>query len=138
MAETPTSDWTWINAAADRFESACKQGRRPRFEDYLAEVDKSRRVALLEELLRVELELRRRAGFGLIAAVREEMLRTRLDPTRLAAGTPSPVRGTPHMIPGLPQQCTQLSRTASASVGEAHDTRLTCFGSVTVRRERFP
>ena len=62
MSETPTSDWTWINAAADRFERAWKQGTRPRIEDYLTEVDESQRPALLEELLRVELELRRRDG----------------------------------------------------------------------------
>jgi WD40 repeat protein len=62
MAETPTSDWTWINAAADRFERAWKHGPRPRIEDYLTEVDDQRRAALLYELLRVELELRRRAG----------------------------------------------------------------------------
>ena len=50
MAETPISDWTWLNAAADRFE------RRTGF----AAADRglpagSRRVAttmLLEELLR--------------------------------------------------------------------------------------
>ena len=36
--------------------------QRPRIEDYLAEVDESRRPRLLEELLRVEIELRRRAG----------------------------------------------------------------------------
>ena len=62
MSETPTSDWTWINDAADRFERAWKQGARPRIEDYLTEVDEPSRVALLEELLRVELELLRRAG----------------------------------------------------------------------------
>ena len=43
MNEIPTSDWTWINAAADRFERAWKQGPRPRIEDYLAEVEDSRR-----------------------------------------------------------------------------------------------
>jgi hypothetical protein len=37
MSEIPTNDWTWINAAADRFERAWKQGPRPRIEDYLAE-----------------------------------------------------------------------------------------------------
>ncbi len=62
MAEAPTSDWTWINAAADRFESDWQQGLRPLIENYLAEVHESRRPALLGELLRVELELRRRAG----------------------------------------------------------------------------
>ncbi|MGO9916157.1 MAG: protein kinase domain-containing protein, partial [Isosphaeraceae bacterium] len=52
----------WINAAAERFERAWKQGTRPRIEDYLDEVDESRKPALFEELLRVEIELRRRAG----------------------------------------------------------------------------
>jgi eukaryotic-like serine/threonine-protein kinase len=56
------SDWTWINAAADRFERAWKTGPRPRIEDYLAEVQESQRPALLEELLRVDVELRSRDG----------------------------------------------------------------------------
>ena len=62
MSEIPTSDWTWINAAADRFERAWKQGTRPRIEDHLTAVEESQRPALLVELLRVELELRRRDG----------------------------------------------------------------------------
>ena len=41
MAEIPTSDWTWINAAADRFERDWKQGQRPMIESYLAEVHES-------------------------------------------------------------------------------------------------
>jgi hypothetical protein len=62
VSEIPSSDWTWINAAADRFERTWKQGPRPRIEDCLAEVDEQRRPRLVEELLRVECELRRRAG----------------------------------------------------------------------------
>jgi hypothetical protein len=30
MSQFPTSDWTWINAAADRFEHAWKPGTRRR------------------------------------------------------------------------------------------------------------
>ncbi len=62
MGEIPAADWTWINAAAERFEQGWKQGRRPRIEDFLAGVAAEQRAALLDELLRVELELRRRAG----------------------------------------------------------------------------
>jgi serine/threonine protein kinase len=62
MSEIPTSDWTKINAAADRFERGWKNTLRPRIEDFLAEVDDDHRARLLEELLRVELELRRRDG----------------------------------------------------------------------------
>ena len=62
MSDTPSSDWCWINATADRFERAWKDGLRPRIEDYLTTADESRRPWLLEELLRVEWELRRHDG----------------------------------------------------------------------------
>jgi eukaryotic-like serine/threonine-protein kinase len=57
MSEIPAADWTWIDAAANRFEQEWKRGNLPRIEDYLAEVDESRRPLLLEELMRVEHEL---------------------------------------------------------------------------------
>src|SRR5689334_2993482 len=62
MGEIPMEHWSWINAVAERFERAWKAGPRPRIEDYLADIDEQRRAQLLEELLRVERELRRRAG----------------------------------------------------------------------------
>jgi serine/threonine-protein kinase len=62
MAEIPAGDWIRINDAADRFERAWKQGSRPKVEDYLDEAEPGLRAALFEELLRVELELRRRDG----------------------------------------------------------------------------
>jgi len=62
MSEIPTGDWSWVHAAAERFERAWKKGPHPRIEDFLAEVDESRWAPLLEELIRVESELRRRAG----------------------------------------------------------------------------
>jgi eukaryotic-like serine/threonine-protein kinase len=60
--EIPTADWTWIDTAASRFEHEWKQGAQPRIEDFLAELDESRRPLLLEELMRVERELLRGAG----------------------------------------------------------------------------
>jgi eukaryotic-like serine/threonine-protein kinase len=62
VPEIATADWSWLNAIAERFEQAAKHGRRPPIEDYLTEAPEDRRAALLDELLRVELELRRRAG----------------------------------------------------------------------------
>jgi hypothetical protein len=62
LSEIPASEWTWINDIADRFERAWKHGAGPLIEDYLAAVDESRWPALLEELLRVETELRRGEG----------------------------------------------------------------------------
>jgi eukaryotic-like serine/threonine-protein kinase len=62
MNEIPTADWTWIDAAAHRFERTWKAEPRPRIEDYLAEVEESRWPLLLEELLRVERELLQRTG----------------------------------------------------------------------------
>jgi hypothetical protein len=47
MSGVPSGDWTWVNAAADRFERAWRSGPRPRIEDFLAEVSESRRGALL-------------------------------------------------------------------------------------------
>src|SRR5262245_8901533 len=67
MAEIPTADWTRINDFADRFERAWKTGQRPRIEDYLAEGEPGLRAGLLEELLRVELELRRGDGEAPVA-----------------------------------------------------------------------
>jgi hypothetical protein len=51
MSEISTADGTWVNAAADRFEQDWKAGPRPKIEDYLAEVDESRRTLLLAESL---------------------------------------------------------------------------------------
>jgi serine/threonine-protein kinase len=62
MAEIPTGDWSRINDAADRFERAWRQGGRPSIEQYLVEADPSLREPLLQELLRVERELRRKDG----------------------------------------------------------------------------
>jgi eukaryotic-like serine/threonine-protein kinase len=62
MSEIPTRDWSSIDAAAMRFERAWKDGSRPRIEDYLIEAAEPQRAPLLDELLRVEIELRRRGG----------------------------------------------------------------------------
>ena len=64
MGDTPPGDWTWIDDLADRFEHAWKEGPRPRIEDYLADVDPAdpRRARLLQELVRVEWQLRTAAG----------------------------------------------------------------------------
>jgi predicted Ser/Thr protein kinase len=67
MSEFPAADWTRINDDADRFERAWKTGPRPRIDDYLAQAQPELRAALLDELMRVELELRRRDGEQLTA-----------------------------------------------------------------------
>jgi serine/threonine-protein kinase len=63
MSQPLTGERTWIDEAADRFESDWKQGGdRPRIEDFLVQEDGPRRSLLLQELLRVERELRKGAG----------------------------------------------------------------------------
>ena len=62
MNEIPTADWTWIDSAAIRFEQQWKKGTIPRIEDFLAEVDQSRRTLLLEELLRGRARARAAGG----------------------------------------------------------------------------
>jgi hypothetical protein len=53
MNELPSSDWTWLNSIAGRFERAWRAGASPRIEDFLAGVEEGRRAVLLEELLRL-------------------------------------------------------------------------------------
>ena len=62
MGEIGTEDLSWIDTAVDKFERAWSQRSRPRIEDFLTEVEESRRARLLAELLRVEHRLRRSVG----------------------------------------------------------------------------
>ena len=63
MSQPLGGEQTWIDAAADQFERDWKSGPdRPRIEDCLDEADEGRRASLIEELVRVECELRRAAG----------------------------------------------------------------------------
>ncbi len=136
MAETPSSDWTWINAAADRFERAWKQEARPRIEDYLAEVDEERRPRLLEELLRVEYELRRRDGekpvvaeyaarFPHHIALVEAVLGPGPDPS----AAPEPLYELPTIAPATTQG--NAARSGEPSPGD----RVRYFGDYEIDRE---
>ena len=51
-----------IDAACLRFEAAWQAGQRPRIEEYLGQTQEPTRSALLAELLRLDLEYRRRNG----------------------------------------------------------------------------
>jgi serine/threonine-protein kinase len=51
-----------IDAICDRFEVAWKAGRRPRIEDYLAEVPEPGRAALLRHLLALDVYYRQSTG----------------------------------------------------------------------------
>ena len=63
MSHMLSGERTWIDDIADRFESDWKRGGdRPRIEDLLGEETGPRRTLLLQELLRVERELRLSAG----------------------------------------------------------------------------
>jgi serine/threonine protein kinase len=62
MREIPSSDWTRIDAAAMRFEQAWKEGPRPQIEHFLLEVPEVLRPPLLQELMRLEAELRHGEG----------------------------------------------------------------------------
>src|SRR5271167_3076640 len=63
MGRSQTGERTWIDEAADRFERDWKRGGdRPRIEEFLAQEAGPRRALLLQELLRVERELRKGAG----------------------------------------------------------------------------
>ncbi len=51
-----------IDQACDEFESAWREDRRPRIEDYLERTDSEGRSTLLRAILATELELRRIEG----------------------------------------------------------------------------
>src|SRR5262245_9269124 len=51
-----------VNQACNRVEAAGRAGRRPRIEDFLAEVEGPGRPVLLQELLHLEVYYRRRRG----------------------------------------------------------------------------
>jgi hypothetical protein len=55
----PLSVCERINENCDRFEQAWKEGRRPRIEGCLGEIEDAYRPALLHELLHVEVQCRR-------------------------------------------------------------------------------
>jgi serine/threonine protein kinase len=62
MRNAESGDESWVDDIAAGFDRAWNSEPRPRIEDYLTDLDEPRRSLLLEELLRVELERRRRLG----------------------------------------------------------------------------
>jgi hypothetical protein len=63
MSHTEVGERTWIDERADQFERDWRHGgERPRIEEYLADEPAPRRTRLLQELVRVEREVRQRAG----------------------------------------------------------------------------
>jgi serine/threonine protein kinase len=55
--QSPTQAWR-VDALCQRFEAEWRAGHQPRIEDFVAEADEPRPVALFRELLALELELR--------------------------------------------------------------------------------
>jgi hypothetical protein len=127
MNEIPAADWTRINAAADRFERAWKSGPRPRIEDYLAEAEPELRTALFDELVRVELELRRCAGEDPTA----EEYRGRF-PEFVASVD---ALFAPPATPGYEQTTAHNDGRAGADVSQEPGTRVRYFGDYELLRE---
>ncbi len=61
-AWSPDFERCRVDETCDRFEAAWRAGERPRIEDYLGDADGSAHVALLRELLALEIDYRRRLG----------------------------------------------------------------------------
>lgn len=55
----------YVDRCADAFEALCKAGSWPRIEDYIQEVSERERVAILRELIPLEIDYRIRAGMTL-------------------------------------------------------------------------
>jgi tetratricopeptide (TPR) repeat protein len=67
MSDSSPGAETWIDRIATEFDRAWYEGRRPRIEDYLGEASDAGRP-LLTELLRIELQHRKRLGESPTAA----------------------------------------------------------------------
>jgi WD40 repeat protein/serine/threonine protein kinase len=99
LAEIPTGDWSLVDEAAQRFERAWQKGPRPRIEDFLSEVPEAVRPLLLGELLRVERELRVRAGEAPSADEYRRRFPERDDVVTSVFASVHPARGTPSVSP---------------------------------------
>src|SRR5262249_22139617 len=62
MAELSMSAMRCVDQACDSFDRSCRDGLRPRIEDYLAGVEAAVRLILCTELIQLELEWRCRRG----------------------------------------------------------------------------
>src|SRR5206468_7947646 len=58
MGDVRRGDETWIDERADRCEQAWRAGERPRIGDFLGDAEGPMRDRLIEELVRVERQLR--------------------------------------------------------------------------------
>jgi hypothetical protein len=139
-----------IDEACDRFEGRWRAGQRPVVEDYLGAVPESARDELLRELLRLEIDYRRRGGeqpaladylprWPQQSALLEELLRKVLPAPRPALACPrppvdlqrtAPFQGTAPAAAHLPQQIgrfqvrARLGAGAFGTVYHAYDPQL--------------
>jgi serine/threonine protein kinase/formylglycine-generating enzyme required for sulfatase activity len=116
MAEFPTADQNWIDAVADQLKRAWKNGEQPRIEEFLIDVPEPRRPLLYQELLRVEGELRRRAGEEPSAEVQGR--RFPGQENIIGAGVEPPLAATTaadHAEPVGPTRATSASRPPAGS-----------------------
>jgi hypothetical protein len=91
---------TWIDEVATRFDRAWRGGERPRIEDYLTGLAEPRRTKLLGELLRVELDYRRRAGESPTVAEYERRFPEHLEIVRRAFSEQATLMPSPSDVNG--------------------------------------
>jgi hypothetical protein len=103
-----------VDEACDRFERACKQGRRPRLEDYLGESTGPERDELLRELVPLDAYYRARRGEALPAGDYQARF-PELEPAWLAgvlarpACCPTPPAATTDFLDGRPGEGAEVS-----------------------------
>ena len=134
-----------IDEACRRFEANWGQGRRPRVEDYLADIPEEGRPALRAELEALERELRQseetvvRPGSGPSHAFRAPGLAGSCHGRRGPTIAPGSLLTIP--IPGAPpasphdQPTAVLGPEASATPGGSEPTRIRYFGDYEIVRE---
>ncbi len=100
MAELSLDDLIRLNAVAERFEASWRQGRRPSLERFLQSVPPSLRDALLEDLLGIEIELRRKFGFPVNRTEYEHRFSDRLEIVAAAFAEPQALEDETEMTLG--------------------------------------
>src|SRR5262245_31097961 len=83
MSDSSPGTESWIDRVATEFDRAWHEGRRPRIEDYLAEAA-GERQPLFTELLRIELQHRKRLDESPTAAEYERRFADALEAVRAA------------------------------------------------------
>jgi tetratricopeptide (TPR) repeat protein len=138
FADLPSEVWDRLDRVVNRFEDAWQRGERPSLADYLGQAG-AERVALLRELVLIEVELRRRAGEPAALTDYHERFPELGDGSGVAAWLALAWQGPPDSEVGpSPSTRSQGSDVGPASANSLAETRAWQHQMITPRPTRYP